>query len=417
MYCIGGRFRSVHLSFASLSFSMSKVDEAQVEKADTNLTQSKANECIVTAVDIVEQQAALEREAQEVLPGKFEDCTFDKGYIRQGLYACKTCQKDGGDSKSERAGMCYSCSIACHTDHELIELFPKRNFRCDCGLPGKFGSNRCQLPSRQKIGIQKNEKNKYNHNFDGRYCRCDKTYDPEKEEGTMFQCVLCEDWFHEECIGEIPDDVEDFESYICRDCTDRFPFLIQYPSSYITLGLCTSNSKVHAWCKPSDITNENGNEKDVMAPTTSSESSYQAGQKRKAEDELSGDKKKPTAAANKCKQVSYPERVDMFLREGWRSELCRCDKCKAAYSTHAINFLLEEEETYEPEKDEDAGRSLEDIGMEQMMRMDRVKALESIIAYQTLASQIKDYLRAFRESGEVVTEADIRRFFADRRRE
>ncbi len=31
--------------------------------------------------------------------------------------------------------------------------------------------------------------------------RCDIQYDPAKEESTMLQCVVCEDWFHDTCIG------------------------------------------------------------------------------------------------------------------------------------------------------------------------------------------------------------------------
>lgn len=128
---------------------------------------STENEQVVTAVDIMNQQTALEQEAQEVLPGKFESCTFDQGYIRQALYACKTCTPPD----HEPAGMCYSCSIACHSDHELYELFPKRNFRCDCGLPGKFSDRPCELATRRKRATQKNEDNVYNHNFRGLYCR------------------------------------------------------------------------------------------------------------------------------------------------------------------------------------------------------------------------------------------------------
>ena len=56
-----------------------------------------------------------------------------------------------------------------------------------------------------------------------------------------------------------------------------------------------------------------------------------------------------------------------------------------------------------------------DAGMEHIMRMDRVQAMESIMAYTTLSSQIKGFLQKFKESGEVVTEAHIRQFFAEKR--
>lgn len=27
-----------------------------------------------------------------------------------------------------------------------------------------------------------------------------------------------------------------------------------------------------------------------------------------------------------CTQASYPERVELFLNEGWREKLCQCDQ-------------------------------------------------------------------------------------------
>lgn len=121
----------------------------------------------VTALDYIQRQEELEKEAKEVLPGKFEKCTFPLGYIRQPLYACKTCQTDD----STPAAMCYSCSMACHPEHELYELFPKRHFRCDCGLVDKFNNHPCALMIPAKKIIKANTENKYNHNFHGRYCR------------------------------------------------------------------------------------------------------------------------------------------------------------------------------------------------------------------------------------------------------
>lgn len=123
----------------------------------------------VTALDYIESQERLEKEAQSILPGKFEKCTFPLGYVRQALYACKTCSTENGSA--EPAGMCYSCSIACHSSHELFELFPKRAFRCDCGLQNKFGSHPCSLMIPAKKNVKCNDKNQYNHNFEGRYCR------------------------------------------------------------------------------------------------------------------------------------------------------------------------------------------------------------------------------------------------------
>ncbi|KAI9484301.1 hypothetical protein BDB00DRAFT_984296 [Zychaea mexicana] len=383
------------------------------------MTEQNTDE-ILTAVDIVDQQRQLEQEAQQVLPGKFEKCTYDQGYIRQALYSCKTCYPE----EKDLAGFCYSCSIACHADHELFELFPKRCFRCDCGIGRDNNDNdvsRCTLHDNKESNVN----NKYNHNFRGRYCRCDKDYDPDQEDGTMYQCVVCEDWFHDRCIGELPADVEDFESYVCRGCTKQHPFLIQKPDNWISIGLSKNEEKIHRWVTaPAPPTTT------ITSSSGSDTATVVSGQKRKL-DQVEKDEKKDDGEINsdssgkkqqleqQCGRVTYDneENVELFLKEGWRSHLCQCKECAHAYKDHKIEYLLSEEETFEPEEDEDAGKSLVDAGMEHIMRMDRVQAMESIMAYKALSSQIKDFLQTFKDSGEVVTESHIRQFFAEKRLE
>lgn len=85
-----------------------------------------------------------------------------------------------------------------------MELWTKRNFRCDCGN-SKFGEFFCKLfPNKDTENVQ----NLYNHNFKGLYCTCGRPYpDPDLEDQVeMIQCCLCEDWFHEEHIGLDPSD-------------------------------------------------------------------------------------------------------------------------------------------------------------------------------------------------------------------
>ncbi len=57
------------------------------------------------------------------------NCTYNNGYITQELYLCTTCLKDS----NKPAGICSGCMIKCHTDHDIIELGFKRDFKCDCG--------------------------------------------------------------------------------------------------------------------------------------------------------------------------------------------------------------------------------------------------------------------------------------------
>ncbi|KAL7416294.1 hypothetical protein BDY24DRAFT_412497 [Mrakia frigida] len=148
--------------------------------------------------DILTRQQELEDEARETLPGDTTVCSFDEGYVRQAVYACKTCNPDTA------AGFCFACSISCHGDHEIIELFPKRAFRCDCRT-SKFSTRPCSLlPEPSSSKLPPNELNSYDHNFLGRFCICDADYDPQEEAENMVQCISCEDWFHESHLNLIP---------------------------------------------------------------------------------------------------------------------------------------------------------------------------------------------------------------------
>ncbi|KAG9554992.1 zf-UBR-domain-containing protein, partial [Aureobasidium melanogenum] len=151
-----------------------------------------------TAQEFIASQLELEKEAREALPYQFDTCTKPLGPLRQAIFACLTCNPpSASDGKSHTsAAVCYSCSISCHGEHELVELFTKRNFVCDCGTTRVPSSAPCTLRINESTSQKGNvtgetpaENNKYNHNFSGRFCGCGEPYDPEKEKGTMFQCL------------------------------------------------------------------------------------------------------------------------------------------------------------------------------------------------------------------------------------
>lgn len=204
----------------------------------------------VTADDYLEEQLELEREAREVMPYDPDVCTYPQ-VLRQLVFACLTClrQNNGAD-----IGVCYLCLIQCHSTHELVELFSKRDFACDCGTTRMHESSSCALRAklvRAHSGVATSETtfhntnfalssnsspvklprlragsisesltfstldlpkaedipslgNSYNHNFQGKFCSCDMIYNPIQETRTMHQCYLgdvCgEDWFHQDCI-------------------------------------------------------------------------------------------------------------------------------------------------------------------------------------------------------------------------
>ncbi|GJE92444.1 zf-UBR domain-containing protein [Phanerochaete sordida] len=141
--------------------------------------------------DILASQVSLLQEASEALPHQFSQCTYNLGYIRQAVYLCRTC--------SQRRGICSACSIACHSDHDQLELFPKRKFRCDC--PTAALAHPCSLHHKADGQEPVNALNEYGRNFDGVFCRCGREYDAQTEIETMIQCLACEDWYHESCLN------------------------------------------------------------------------------------------------------------------------------------------------------------------------------------------------------------------------
>ncbi|KAI0826609.1 hypothetical protein BC628DRAFT_1419105 [Trametes gibbosa] len=148
-----------------------------------------------TLTAILESQATLLQEAALALPHQFSQCTYSLGHIRQAVYLCLTCAR-ASPSSSPR-GICSACSIACHTDHEQLELFPKRNFRCDC--PTRALAHACTLHT--ALEEPDDGTNAYGRNFQGLFCRCGRPYDAQQERETMIQCLACEDWFHESCLN------------------------------------------------------------------------------------------------------------------------------------------------------------------------------------------------------------------------
>ena len=129
-----------------------------------------------------------------------------------------------------------------------------------------------------------------------------------------------------------------------------------------------------------------------------------------------------------CRHALLPQQSDipitLFLKDDFRDALCRCPSCFPKLAAHPQ--LLEEEETYEPPVSEgsEAGangqhsaggstgtRSLLDRGEAALSNMDRVRALEGVMVYNSLKERVKDFLRPFAESGQAVSAEDIKAHF------
>ncbi|KAK4574200.1 hypothetical protein LTR86_001961 [Recurvomyces mirabilis] len=460
--------------------------------------QSQASASSQTAQDFIASQLQLEADAREALPYQFDTCTKALGALRQSLFACLTCTPPPASphQRFTPAGICYSCSISCHGEHTLVELFSKRDFECDCGTT-RIESTPCSLRHNASTGQKgdvKGEKaragNKYNQNFEGKFCGCSEEYDPEMEKGTMFQCMglgtvedggCGEDWWHPEClmglprsqvepvlhantgsletvkeegegavvaVGEeaVPDTAgepplppgfpaeDDFEYLLCYKCVNTQPWIKQYARTSGFLSAVTVQSTSEA--------------NDTSVPLTSSDDSQT--KKRKAEEmiEDAPDSKKAkvdseadvTALQSNGRSDSTSPRhsslppaptgtINLFLKEDFRSNLCRCPSCFPRLAKH--RHLLEEEETYSPPISEsdpsehqangapgsNSGRSagtgsLLERGEAALSSMDRVKAIEGVMAYNHVRDKVKDFLKPFADSGEAVGAEDIKAYFA-----
>lgn len=115
----------------------------------------------ISALEFLDKEQNLQKLARNVLRGKFDKCTRRLGITMQKMYSCTDC--------SNRA-CCYACSIACHSDHNIIELGTRRRILCDCGA----GFLNCKLESEPNSEWKKenSDTNVYNHNSEGLYCWC-----------------------------------------------------------------------------------------------------------------------------------------------------------------------------------------------------------------------------------------------------
>ncbi|KAH7323370.1 hypothetical protein B0J17DRAFT_582184 [Rhizoctonia solani] len=429
---------------------------------------------MTTPQDLALAQASLVHEASLALPGEFTQCTYDLGYIKQSVYLCLTCE-DG-------RGVCASCSIGCHADHEQIELFPKRHFRCDCPTSGIAHpcTLRSQQPSPPKLPL--NTENKYSQNFfrGGRFCRCAQTYDAKRERETMVQCLSCEDWFHESCLNlrERPEESESappvapvaqnettdgddaesvisstslppallpgdsYETLICGECVGKIATLKRYAGTrgfrMVVPGEQEGEFKVlgEDWEEEEvDVVGEGDQVKGAGTKRRASGTRVedeQANKRPRAEEPTTSSDTNPPASTltlpitspNRCTAPpinSFAQTIladptahgDVFLSVGWRERWCRCETCYPSLQKHP--FLLEEEETYEPPQDPDAGLSLEELGMRALATLPHEQALDSIRAYNAMRDDLMLYLRPFADSGREVSEEDITAFFQRRR--
>ncbi|VFQ99356.1 unnamed protein product [Cuscuta campestris] len=341
----------------------------------------------------VEEQ---ELEADLVLGGdEGKECTYNNGYMkRQAIFSCLTCTPDGN------AGICTACSLSCHDGHEIVELWTKRNFRCDCGN-SKFGEFFCKLLPGKDV---ENPENRYSHNFRGLYCSCGRPFpDPDAQEQVeMIQCCVCEDWYHDDHLGlessdMIPRDEEGepiYEDFICQGCASVCSFLMLYPP------------KVFAPVPQKDkaIMKEKEVAENVPLSLGSSEETNGASSSEKCIIGL-----KLSEAASADTEKSKP----MFLCKNWREALCRCPSCVDLYNQKGVAFLLDKEDTiaeYEAMAKQKREMFLEKQGSEFLNKLGHIEKMEILTGIADFKNELQSFLGSL-DPSKVVTSADVHQIF------
>jgi len=330
---------------------------------------------VVTLKEMIEEQ-----EKAIALMGSASSsvCSFPKGYLkRQPVFTCLTCTPAEGETT---AGICLACSLNCHDKHEILELYTKRDFRCDCGtLPQVF----CNIDQNKEH--ERNLLNKYNQNFSGSYCTCHRPYPddaPDANQSEMIQCSCCEDWYHTDHLVHDKDHEAppDFDELICHVCIAKHPFLAVYalPLPEI-VRLVTSESNEVAPVdvdsvpvKPIDLT--------VKAEPTTDVTEHP---KPLIEDEPAS--KRQRVHQPGCVHTTSPYNdkpiSTCYYNVSYREALCKCTDCITLFKEHEITFLRSTADslvTYENENLEEAkteeesfASSLENLPHEQKCEVAR----------------------------------------------
>lgn len=365
----------------------------------------------LTVNEFIANQASLEEEARELMPWDPKKCTYNMGALRQQVYACRT---------HNNIGLCYSCSIRCHTRCDIVELFTKRHFTCDCGTERDNRINepdqiRCEIRGNRADDIPASD-NMYGHNFKGLFCDCAKEYDPDSP-AVMLQCVMgleCdEDWYHDHCIMGKSDselsrkddekttgssataieksiegfpDLETFDSFLCWKCISKNEYYFNKLLSHELSDELFSCKLNHGTVveEPSKVQGNGG---------------------KRPFSEISED------------QSNLP--FSLFLKQDYPKTLEKIkdsisDKSDKLYIflDQIVPFLIKDEPTYEPNEDDD-----EEVDIFTLTRnifqnsANRSQIAQNISAFHSLKSKLNDFLKPFAESGEVVKEDDIKTFF------
>lgn len=241
---------------------------------------------------------------------------------------------------------------------------------------------------------------------------------------------------------------DDFEGFICYKCVDAHPWIKRYagapgflapvfrrsaaPSPETGVLAKTEEMILSHLPNPKKRKADDAEDSDSSAPKrvkddVSVENREAMGNEEPSDRPASNDQSE-AASEDKlgCKYKALPSasagQISLFFKSDFRDHLCRCSDCFPILKPH--EHLLEAEDIYEPplsETDEDAGGStvgsgsIYDRGESALKNVDRVRAIEGVMAYNHLKDKLKPFFQQFAESGQAISAEDIKAHFAKMR--
>lgn len=241
-------------------------------------------------------------------------------------------------------------------------------------------------------------------------------------------------------------DEDAFEAFLCYKCVNAHHWIKRYAGTSGFLPAVFLNQTESAAPK----TEEAASKDTTTATADTAGTSEPSSRKRKADDDAEDDTeakrvksetpaeeqaREPTATSEEasstngtlpCKLKNLPAapegQFSLFLKEGFRDAFCRCSTCFPLLNPHPQ--LLEEEEVYEPPLSDGGSQnggngggshgsgSLLERGESALRNVDRVRAIEGVMAYNHLKEKLKPFFQQFADSGETIGAEDIKAYFA-----
>ena len=230
---------------------------------------------------------------------------------------------------------------------------------------------------------------------------------------------------------------DDFDHLICYKCVSSSPWIKQYAGQAGFLGpIFHKSSSDNAETTAEETTNDTTLPPSTESKKRTAEDDSEVPTSKKTKVEPEGDVASETVTSDPTstnptvndaplhtKLPPAPSGTfSLFLKEDFRTHICRCPSCFPNLKPHPQ--LLEEEEAYEPPVSESDNQEAQngrggsvgsgstyERGEALLSNMDRVKAIEGVMVYNHLRDKVKAFLQPFAESGQAVGAEDIKAYF------